>query len=138
MTNLKDKHDPGGVTAYIEKLAPGQAALVEKVRRVILDAGPCIGEQLKWNAPAFFYTGEMQDFDPKTYKRDIVVMNLRQKGHLLLIFPTGSVLQHALLEGDYTDGRRMLKIKDEADLAGKKEALQEILRAWIAESIEKG
>ncbi len=137
MANVKDKHDPGGVTTYIEKLASEQAALVENVRRAILDADVRIGEQLKWNAPAFFYTGEMQDFDPKTYKRDIVVMNLRQKGHLLLIFPTGSVLRHALLEGDYADGRRMLKIKDEADLTEKKEALQEILRAWITESIEK-
>lgn len=137
MTSVKDKHDPEGVTAYIEKLGPGQAALVEKVRRAILDADGRIGEQLKWNAPAFFYTGEMQDFDPKTYKRDIVVMNLRQKGHLLLIFPTGDVLQHALLEGDHADGRRMLKINNEADLDEKKEALQEILCAWIAESIEK-
>jgi len=123
--------------AYIQKLPPAQAELVESVRRVILDADGRVGEQVKWNAPAFFYTGEMEDFDPRTYKRDIVVMNLRQKGHLLLIFPTGAVLQHVLLEGEHTDGRRMLKIRDKADLDEKRAVLQEIIRAWIAESIGK-
>lgn len=49
---------------------------------------PSIGEQIKWNNPCFYFTGEMPAFDPKEYKREIVVMNLF-KGRIMLVLPSG-------------------------------------------------
>ena len=133
MPKSKDTHNPEAVTGYIQTLAGPQAGLVEAIRQIILSADPVIGEQLKWNAPAFFYNAEMKAFDAKEYKRDIVVFNLRQKDHILLIFPTGNTIKNdaCLLEGDYADGRRMVKIYNAEDLETKKAALQQAIKSWI-------
>lgn len=58
----------------------------------------------------------MKPFDPKEYKRDIVVMNLH-KGKILLVFPTGARINDGtgILEGKYTDGRRVVIITDMND-----------------------
>lgn len=133
MSKLKDIHDPESVTAHIQKLDPAFAALVEAVRKVILDTDKEIGEQIKWNSPSFFYTGAMKPFDPKAYKRDIVVLHLR-KGMVLLIFPTGAVIGDptGLLEGDYKDGRRMVSFKDIESLKQRAGDLQTVIRQWLA------
>ncbi|MFD2324778.1 hypothetical protein [Mucilaginibacter galii] len=48
-----------------------------------------------------FYQGTMQPFDPKEYKRDMVVMHLHRKAYFLLVFPTGSTINDtsSFLEG---------------------------------------
>ena len=137
MAKSKDIHDPKGVTEYIQKLEPGFAKLIEKVRQLILTADKEVGEQIKWNAPSFFYTGAMKPFDPKEYKRDIVVMNLR-KGVVLLVFPTGAVIKDntGLLEGAYADGRRMVTFKSEDEIKTKAEDLQQVIRLWL-QTVEK-
>ncbi|MFA6059963.1 MAG: DUF1801 domain-containing protein [Taibaiella sp.] len=137
MPAAKDIHDPESITAYIQKLEPGFASIIEAVRQVILNTDATIGEQIKWNSPSFFYTGQMKPFDPKTYKRDIVVMNLR-KGEILLVFPTGATITDTtgLLEGNYTDGRRMAKFITMDDVQQKGKDLQTVIRAWL-ELVEK-
>jgi hypothetical protein len=132
----KDINDPAGVTVVIQQLEPNFATLVDAVRQLILAADPRIGEQIKWNSPSFFYTGEMQPFNPKEYKRDIIVMHLR-KGVVLLVFPTGAVIPDTtrLLEGDYADGRRMITFRNRAEVEARKEALQTVIRQWLAVSI---
>src|SRR6476620_11675069 len=85
--------DPVAVTEYIANLDSSKRALTEAIRQCILSSHKLIGEHIKWNAPAFFYSGEMQPFDPKEYKRDLIVMNLRQKDHVLLIMPTGEKIK---------------------------------------------
>lgn len=133
MSKSKDIHDPESVTAHIQKLDPDFAALVEAVRQVVLDTDKEIGEQIKWNSPSFFYTGAMKPFDPKAYKRDIVVLHLR-KGMVLLIFPTGAIIGDTtgLLEGDYKDGRRMVAFKDREALKQRAGDLQTVIRQWLA------
>lgn len=133
MPKSKDTHNPEAVTAYIEKLPQPQATLVEAIRQAILSTDAVIGEQIKWNAPAYFYNAEMKAYDAKEYKRDIVVFNLRQKDHVLLIFPTGNTIADdaGLLEGDYAYGRRMVKIFNADDLQAKKQALQGVIKSWI-------
>ncbi|MEO6498236.1 MAG: DUF1801 domain-containing protein [Mucilaginibacter sp.] len=132
MAAPKDKHNPEAVTAHIAKLDPALRELVEAIRQVILSAGPLIGEQVKWNSPAFFYTGDMPPFDPKEYKRDMVVLNLH-KGTPLLVFPTGARVNDTtgLLEGNYTDGRRLARINSPADLEEKEAALQFVVQQWL-------
>lgn len=137
MPAAKDTHDPESVAAHIQKLDPTFAALVEALRKLILNTDATIGEQIKWNSPSFFYTSQMKPFDPKTYKRDIVVMNLR-KGEILLVFPTGATITDTtgLLEGNYTDGRRMAKFITMDDVQQKGNALQTVIKAWL-ELVEK-
>lgn len=127
------QNDTEKVTELIQKLDKPFGNLVENVRQIILDSGNEIGEQIKWNSPAFYYTGEMKPFDPKEYKRDIVVMNLRNN-KMLLIFPTGGVLKDSLgiLEGNYEDGRRMISIFDATDLSSKEAALRAVIKTWIS------
>lgn len=133
MAKSKDIHDPVSVTALIQKLSPDFAQLIEAIRRAILSVDVEIGEQIKWNSPSFFYTGQMQPFDPKTYKRDIAVLNL-QKGYALLVFPTGETVKDVseILEGNYTDGRRLVKITSMADFEGKEQELKKVIAAWLS------
>jgi hypothetical protein len=138
MAKSKDVHAPQQVAEYIQKLDPAFAGLVEAVRQLILKADSEIGEQIKWNAPSFFYTGAMKPFDPKEYKRDIVVMNLR-KGAVLLVFPTGAAIKNdttGLLEGSYADGRRMITFKNKEEIKAKGKKLQEVIRLWL-QTVEK-
>ncbi len=121
------------VNELIEKSEASSAKLQQAIRKVILTADKNIGEQIKWNSPSFYYTGEMKPFNPKEYKRDIVVFNLRKKEYVLLIFPTGEKVKDVsdILEGDYTDGRRMVKITDLKDLKAKEKELQKVIKSWV-------
>jgi hypothetical protein len=132
MARSKDINTPDLVTAFIKKLEPGLAEVVQSVREIILSADPLIGEQIKWNSPSFFYTGEMKAFDPKEYKRDLVVINIH-RGNALLVFPTGATIKDksGVLEGEYKDGRRMINIKDLKDLVAKKQSLQLVISEWL-------
>lgn len=132
MAKAKDINDPFSVTAFISKLEPGLAEIIEAVRKIILSTDKEIGEQIKWNSPAFFYTGAMRPFNPKDYKRDIVVVNIH-KGYALLVFPTGAIINDtaALLEGDFKDGRRLAKFTDMNDVKQKGKALQAVIKAWL-------
>lgn len=133
MPPAKDTHNPVAIDNFIQQLEMPLAALVQCIRRVILDTDPIIGEQIKWNAPSFFYRGNMLHFDPKSYKRDMIVLNLRQKDHVLLIFPTGAKVANGrgILEGNYQDGRRMVTIESLTELHTKKEALQLVINEWL-------
>lgn len=120
------------VTQLIQKLEPTAAEIVQRIREIILSTDKEIAEQVKWNSPAFYYTGDMKPFDPKEYKRDIVVLNLH-KGRILLVFPTGAIIPDdtRLLEGNYTDGRRMVTIEDMKDLKTKEKLLQKVIKDWL-------
>lgn len=121
------------VTEFITTSQHPLKEIMQALREIILSADTTIAEHIKWNAPAFYYNAEMAAFDAKEYKRDIVVYNVRKNDCILLIFPTGDSIADStgLLEGNYTDGRRMITIKSIGDLNAKKEGLQQILKQWI-------
>jgi hypothetical protein len=125
--------DQEQVTLHIQKLEPGLAKIVEVIRNTILSADQEIGERIKWNNPSFYFTGEMKPFDPKEYKREMVVMNLF-KGRIMLVSPSGAKLDDTLgsLEGDYKDGRRIVIFKDMEDVKSKMKILKGILKNWIS------
>ncbi|MFL9838690.1 DUF1801 domain-containing protein [Flavobacterium sp. ST-75] len=126
------------VTQYIAKMTPQVAQTMQAIREAILETSKEIGEHIKWNSPAFYYTGEMKAFDAKEYKRDLVVYNLRKNGSIMLVFPTGATINDTtgILEGNYTDGRRMVTVTDITDLQNKKQALQTVIKQWL-DLIEK-
>jgi hypothetical protein len=88
---------------------------------------------VKWNTPTFFYTGEMRPFNPKEYKRYLILFNLFQKSCLRLVFPSGSSINDTsgLLEGSYADGRRLAMFRCMDDVHAKKDALQRVIKQWL-------
>lgn len=124
--------DQDQVTAHIQKLDPASGKIVQYLRNIILSTDKEIGERIKWNNPSFYYTGEMKAFDPKEYKREIIVINL-YKGKIMLVFPSGAKVKDSsgLLEGDYNDGRRITIFKDMDDVKSKEKALQKVIKDWL-------
>jgi hypothetical protein len=120
------------VNEFIQQLDPALAEVVEAIRQIILSTDMAIAEQIKWNSPSFFFSGEMKLFNPKEYKRDIVVINVH-KGYALLIFPTGAKVtnRYNLLEGDYKDGRRIATFHDLNEVKAKKKALRLVIKDWL-------
>lgn len=120
------------VTAHIQKLDPDLGNTINTLREIILNTDKDIGERIKWNNPSFYYTGEMKPFDPKEYKREIIVMNL-YRGRVMLVFPSGAKVndQSGLLQGDYADGRKTVVFENLNDIDAKKEDLQRIIKQWL-------
>lgn len=124
------------VTEYIKALNPVEQEFVTYVRTFVQQIDPEIREHIKWNSLAFFYAGEMKEFDAKEYKRDLLVVNLH-RGKFLLVFPTGSKINDSILKGkNYPDGRKILTINSLNDLKKIESDLKAGIGNWL-EQIEK-
>lgn len=124
--------DQEEVTAHIQKLEPALREIIQELRQIILAADTEVGERIKWNNPSFYYTGDMKPFDPKEYKREIIVFNLF-KGRIMLVFPSGAKVNDTtgFLEGNYKDGRRTHVFKEMADVKANEKMLQQIVQQWL-------
>ena len=124
--------DQEQVTQHIQKLDPAIRDSVETLRQIILNTDKEISERIKWNNPSFYYSGEMKPFDPKEYKREIIVFNLL-KNRIMLVFPSGAKVSDTsgLLTGDYADGRRIVVFKNMEDVLAKKTTLQHVIKEWL-------
>ena len=129
---------PIEVDAYIRAMTHPLRNVVEELRTIILNADARIGEEVKWNAPAFFYTGVMAEFDPKKYRRHVIVFNLFKKDCVRLVFPTGASIGDTsnLLVGDYTDGRRLALFSSMDEVHSKRPELEKAIRRWL-DALEK-
>jgi len=92
------------VAAFISALDYPLIDVVIYLRKIILATDKKVGEGIYWNVPTFFYTGEMEPFNSKDYKRYIVGFVFNQKDCLRLVFLKGANVKDAsgLLTGDYT------------------------------------
>jgi len=124
--------DTEQVTAHIKKLDSSIRKTVETLREIILGTDKEIGERIKWNNPSFYYTGEMKSFDPKEYKRELIVFNLF-KNRIMLVFPSGAKVNDktGFLQGDYKDGRRVAIFKDLADVESNEKILRTVIKKWL-------
>lgn len=125
--------EPEKVDAYMGKLKHPLTKVVEGLRQIILSTHKEIGEEIKWNAPTFFYSGKMKPTNPKEYRRYIVVFNLYQKDCIRLVFPSGAKVgdKSGLLEGDYADGRRLAMFYSVKDVKSKEKDLRAVIRKWM-------
>lgn len=125
--------DPDAVNAYRSALDRPLAGLTQEVRRVIIATSRAIGEEIKWNAPAFFYTGPMEPFPPKEFRRHLVVFSFYRTECLRLVFWHGDRADDAsgFLEGSDPDGRRLATLASTSELRDRKTVLQEIVKAQL-------
>jgi len=121
------------VNQHIEKLPKNIQPAVEYLRQLILSIDQEIAEHIKWNSPAFYFHGPMKAFDPKEYKRDILVMNLRND-KVMCVLPTGAILKKntEILEGNYSDGRRIINFTSLDDIKLKEDKLKQTIKEWLS------
>ncbi len=136
---LTKPSEPEKVDAYMAKLTHPLANVVAALRKIILTTHREIGEEIKWNAPAFFYTGELPPFNPKEHKRHIVVFNFYKQDCIRLVFPSGARIndKSGLLQGDYPDGRRLALFHDMREVESRKSILQRLVKQWLV-TLDKG
>ncbi|KAA5546794.1 DUF1801 domain-containing protein [Adhaeribacter rhizoryzae] len=125
------------VTEHINSIDAAYSGTIEFLRQVFLKADSAIAEHIKWNAPSFYYSGSMKEFDAKEYKRDLAVINLH-RGKILIVFPTGNKIDKQIgLQGkDYPDGRKIVEIKDLEDAKKKADVITAGIKNWLSQ-IEK-
>jgi hypothetical protein len=121
------------VDEYLSKLESVEQEAASYLRNFVPDCHSEIREQVKWNSLAFFYTGEMPEFDPKEYKRDLLVLNLH-RGKFLLVFPTGAKIDDSILKGkNYPDGRKIVTIENFDTLKKIAPSLKAGILNWISQ-----
>lgn len=106
------------VAAYMQALEHPLKEVINEVRKVIMGATPHLKERIKWNAPSYYN------------QQDLLTIHVKAQQHVHLIFHHIAIvgIDSPLLEGSYKD-RRMLYIKDLADLHNKQQELSRILVA---------
>lgn len=122
------------VHQFFENLNHPLSETIRAIRELFLECGPKIGEHIKWNSPAFYYKGQMSDFDPKEYKRDLAVINLKNHNFILIIFPTGSKIPESteLSDVNYSDGRKIIKLTQMDEVLSKKSSLEKTIKVWLS------
>jgi len=125
--------EPDKVDAYMQKLKHPLAEVLAALRKIILSTDREIGEEIKWNAPTFFYTGEMKPSDPKKYERYIIVCNVYRKDCIRLVFPSGAKINDSsgFLQGDYADGRRLALFHNLEEVKSQTKPLQQATKKWL-------
>ncbi len=128
---MAKKTEHASVDDFIKVAGAPYDEILEALRKIILSHEE-IGEHIKWNSPAYYYKYDMPAFDAKTYQRDFVVMNCR-KNTVLMVFPNGDKIAdpQKVLEGQYTDGRRMITLQSLDDLNDRSEGIKSICKNWI-------
>lgn len=108
------------VDAALDERAHPLREQIDLLRRSTLAVDPRITEEWKWNAPSFriaddyLYTFMLR---PDDYL------------HLVVHHPAAPEITSELLEGDYSDGRRMIYLRGADDVATKLPELTRVLRA---------
>lgn len=127
------KSETEKVDAYMKSLKHPMVDVAKELRRIIMSVNKSIGEEIKWNAPAFFFTGKMKPFDPKQFSRHIVVFNFYKNDCLRLIFLNGAKVKDTsgLLEGSFKDNRKLANFYDLKDVKGKEKSLKSVVKRCL-------
>ncbi len=125
--------EPEKVAAYLKKMNHPLMEMVQLLRKIILSTDEKIGEGIYWNAPTFYYTGEMKAFDPKEYKRYIVGFVFNKVEVIRMVFLKGENASDpsGILEGSYKDGRRLAVFSSIDDINNKEQVLKEIIKELV-------
>ncbi len=126
--------EPEKVDVFMQGLNHPMKDVVTYVRSLILSVDTNIGEGIYWNAPTFFYTGAMQPFDAKEYKRYIVGFVFNRTDCIRLVFLRGALVADyfKLLEGDFKDQRKLIVFKSLDDVKEKEIEFKQIISSLVS------
>jgi len=124
------KAAPADVDQFMAALEHPLKPEIEAVRKIIRDAGPGIGEGIKWNAPSFHTCEHFATF------------NLRATDSIQVIFHLGAkVKDNSTIGLEIEDPEGLLKwlakercmatLRDMNDIKARGPALAGIVRQWI-------
>jgi len=128
------KRTPAGddVDAFLAERAHPQDAALRRLRALVLAADPRIGEGIKWNAPSFHVEG-----------RHFATMQLRREDRVLLVLhlgagkrtmPDGAIADPDALLTWLGADRATVSFAGVADVDARADALQAVLRCWLAQA----
>lgn len=128
---------PDLVDAFMAQLQHPLKETAVYLRKFILAVDPSIGEGIFWNSPTFYYTGVMEPFDPKTYKRYLVGYNLFKQDAIRLIFLFGATVPNpdGLLTGRFKDQRKIASFSSVAEVKAREADLALVLKALISQCL---
>jgi hypothetical protein len=137
-TRPTTKSEADAVGAFVRAMKHPLKPVVEELRAIILATDPVIGEEIKWNSPAFFYSGPMPAFDAREHRRHLAVVNVFKKDCVRVVFLSGARTgdTSGLLTGDYADGRRLALFSSVDEVRSQKTALERVIRKWL-DTLEK-
>lgn len=111
------------VDIFMQELDHPLKPVMEALRTIIKNADPKLSEQIKWNAPSYYY------------KKDMAAFHFRnpEEIKIIFIFYDGNMLEAdaGLLTGDYKD-RRIATFSSLKEVKQKKAALTGFVKAWVA------
>ncbi len=125
--------DTDAVDSFMRSLDHPMHDVAAALRKLIMATDKSIGEEIAWNAPAFFFTGPMKPFKPKEYKRHLVVFNLFKKDQVRLVFLQGASVNDTsgLLEGTYTDGRRLASFHSIKEVKDNEKTMRSVVQQLL-------
>lgn len=122
------------VDEFLAAQSPERRADVEALRALVLEAEPGLSEIVKWNSPSYVLDGV-----------DRLTINAAGNGPVRLILHFGTrraedTAAAPAFAGDpeglltwHSNIRASLALPQAAELAAKREAILELIRAWLAE-----
>jgi hypothetical protein len=121
------------VDEYLTAQPDDRRALVDALRALVQEANPAVTEHIKWNSPSYVLNGMDQ----------ATVSAQGRQGVRLVLHRGATAVENrdaaSAFTGDpqslltwHSDIRASLLVTDLADLAAKRTAAVEVVRAWLA------
>ena len=106
------------IEAYLSTFEHPLLDAIAEVRTVFHEHSAEITEEVKWNAPTFSYRGEY-----------LCTIHVKALDRVMLIFHNVITpeVQSSILEGDYSDGRRMAYFSNAADVRARRGELDDVI-----------
>lgn len=125
--------EPEKVDKFIQELNHPLKDIVTYVRKLIMSIDNKIGEGIYWNAPTFFFTGQMKPFEPKEYKRYIVGFIFNRQDCIRMVFLQGATVKDNtnILEGEFKDNRKLIVFKTIEDAKNKEKGIKDIIKQLL-------
>lgn len=107
---------------YLEQLEHPLRAAIDEVRAIVSGATSDVEEIVKWNAPTFTWHGEY-----------LATIHVKSLDRIMVIFHNAvtPLVSSNLLEGEYTDGRRMAYFADRDDVIARADELRDVVRQLV-------
>lgn len=118
------------VDAFLVTLTHPLAKEAGQLRRIILDADARVREGVKWNAPSFYFRDWFATFHLRSNQEIALILHRGAKTKAPL--KTHFVRNDGGLVTWITNDRGKIAFRSAAEIQKNSEALQELIRNWLA------